>query len=176
MKTSFRKKQLMIALLVLVALLSGCRFLINPPSSAEVREFLRRNQNDIDVIVSYLKTLETDSAYINNDEGVFYEFEIHNNIPEEVKDSIRKISNQGCSTIGKNKSNTVFFEIWYTNFGDADCGFACTIDGQGTPKTEFQIYCEELGNGWFYFYDDYEEYRSHPSKYKDNQPFANATP
>ena len=161
-----RKIMLLSTMIVIVLLLSGCIVDRDPPSAEDAKEFLAQHQDDIDVVVKWLRDLEYDYACIKNARGIiFYEFDDHPIRQEDVKTSVRNLWSSGCKFICKDDeqgTNTISFEIWYRTVGDQDCGIACTIDGQGTPKTEFQIKCERITEDWFYYYDDYEEYRNHP--------------
>lgn len=146
----------------------------DPPTAEEAKAFLTRHRDDIGIVVEYLKDLDQDDAsikYIYNHGTVFYDYVDHDVSSKEVTASLRRLWFAGCTTIGKN-DNTISFMIWTHIIYDVDCGIACTIDGQGTPKTEFQTKLKQIGDGWFYYYDDYEEYRAHPSKYEENQPWA----
>ena len=171
-----RKGRILIVLLAIALLLPGCSLRYDPPSAAAARKFLTQNREDIYVIVDFLKELDQDFTFIDDDEGtIFYEFDHHEIPSAEVKASIRRLWQNGCVNITKNDLqdvNTINFEIWYRTIGDVDCGIACTIDGEGTPKTEFQIMHEEIGDGWFYYFDDYEEYRTDPSKFEEYQPWT----
>lgn len=148
----------------------------NPPTLEEAKAFRDQHREDMDTVVDYLLSLETDHAFISRelkrDPGkVFYDFEWHDIASKDVKDSVRRLWRAGCTIMEKDEaSNTVSFMIWSRSAGQADVTLAFTIDGQGEPKTEFQIAHEEMGDGWFYCYDDYEEYRSHPSSYAQFQP------
>ncbi len=160
------KVSILIVLLLCAVLFSGCALLNwEPPTAADTKVFLEQHQVDIDVVVEYMKGLNCDSAYIDNDDGtVFYEFEDHEISSEKVKSSIHHLWRAGCNNIWKHNDqgeNTIGLELWYRTIGDVDCGIACTIDGQGTPITEFQTECVKITDEWFYFYDDYEAYRSH---------------
>ena len=146
----------------------------DPPTAEEAKAFLTRHRDDIGIVVEYLKDLDQDYAsikYIYNHGTVFYDYVDHDISSKEVTASLRRLWFAGCTTIGKN-DNTISFMIWTHIIYDVDCGIACTIDGQGTPKTEFQTKLKQIGDGWFYYYDDYEEYRAHPSKYEENQPWV----
>lgn len=157
------KKRLLIALFAFILLLSGCAF--NPPSAEDAKVFLTQNQSEIDVIVEYLRGLNADSVLISNASGtIFYDFEDHEIESNGVQASIRHLWGAGCKSIYKSdRNNAISFEIWYQSVGGEDCGIACTIDGQGVPKTEYQIRCELITDNWFYYFDDYEEYRKHPT-------------
>lgn len=148
-----------------------------PPSSEDAHTFLTLHRGDIDIVVNYLKELECDSAYISKVDGkVFYELEWHETDSGEVKGSIRRLWASGCSYIcldNKYENNTVSFVIWDRTAGDVSCGIACSVEGQTTPKTSYQVSCEEIEDGWFYYYSDYEEYRKHPSEYSEYQPRYN---
>ena len=162
-----RQNRMLLCLLIGIALLfSGCIVHRNPPSAEDTKEFIAQHQDDLDVVVEYLKDLECDYAAIENPRGtVFYAFEDHKIEQQGVKTSIRNLWRAGCKFIFKNDergANSIYFELWYQTVGDEDCGIACTIDGQGTPNTEFQIQCESITEDWFYCYDAYEEWRSHP--------------
>ncbi len=124
-------------------------------------------------MISYLKELECDSTLIKQNNGqIIYEFDDHDIASAEVRFSISRLWRAGCKRIWKDKeANTISFELWYRTMGEVDCGIACTFDNQSTPKTAFQVCCEEVGDGWYYYFDDYEEYRAHPSDYEENQPW-----
>lgn len=162
-------KRLGAIFLALLLFLADCVNGFEPPSKDEATAFLMQHREDIDTIVDYLKELEFSYAYIEDDKGVFYELGWHDIPSNEVNTSVHRLRLSKCTNINK-KANTISFEIWSRTMGGVDCGIACTIDGQGTPKTLFQINCVELCDGWFYYFDDYEEYRAHPSQYEENQP------
>ena len=164
----FRKKSSITVLLsvALLFVIVSCNFRFEPPSAEEAKAFLSRHREDIDIIVNYLKELEYDSAFIDVDKDsgrIFYEFDWHEIPSVNVKNSIYRLRISGCCQISKDAKqeiNTISFMIWTRTMGSVDCGIACTMNGQGKPKTEFQVSCEEIGDGWFYYYDDYEEYRT----------------
>lgn len=172
------RKALILPLVGLLAL-ALCLFALlpqKPPTVEEAKAFLDADRDDIDTVADYLLSLETDHAVISkqldSDPGkVFYDFELHDIASKDVKDSVRRLWRAGCTIMEKDEaSNTVSFMTWSRSAGQADVTLAFTIDGQGEPKTEFQISHEAMGDGWFYCYDDYEEYRSHPSSYAQFQP------
>lgn len=163
------RKRVIVVCLFLAFLLAGCSLRNNGLTVEEAKAFLAEHRADIDLVVDYLKEPECDSALVDKGkEKVFYAFEWHDISSENVITSLRRLWAAGCKTIYRDE-NTISFEIWRRTRGDVDCGIACTIDGQGAPKTQYQIRCEEIGDGWFYYYDDYEEYRQDPSKYEKNQ-------
>lgn len=158
--------------------LSGCSLRFDPPSPAEAREFLDRHREDIDLVTAYLLELDADYAFISksllkNPGKVFYAFETHDISSKEVVAAVRRLWRAGCTVMKKddqNDNHTLSFMLWSRTMGSVDCGIAFVIGGEGTPKTAFQTMHEEIGDGWFYYYDDYEAYRSHPSQYADDQP------
>ncbi len=158
----------LIGIIIAILLISVDLFSLEQPSKEDAAVFLMQHRDDIDSIVDYLRELEVSDAYID-DKGILYELDWHD-IPSKVNTSVHRLRLSGCTDIHK-EANTISFQIWSRTMGSVDCGIACTIDGQGTPKTWFQIYHEELGDGWFYYYDDYEEYRAYPSQYEENQPW-----
>ena len=177
MPVMYKKKILIVVSLLMTMLLAGCSFLYKLPpseplSADEAKEFLTQHREDIDTIVDYLKELEYKSVFIDADnKKIFYDFEYHDISSWNVNACIHRLWIDGCIEISKNDTqerNAISFDIWRKIIGSEDCGIACTIDGQGMPKTEFQTYCEEIDDGWYYYYDDYEEYRKNPSKYKGN--------
>lgn len=155
------KKQLLLLMLMLVFILPGCTHYYDPPTPEDADTFLKNNLHDIEVIVDYLKALDTDHAYIGrNQSTVFFEFEHHDIIQEDVRDSLGQLWSNGCESITiRRRDNTVYFEIWGRTRGNVSCGIACTLDGQGLPKAELQTECTPISNGWFYYFADYEEYR-----------------
>ena len=165
-------KKLLFILLIAV-FLTGCMKSYNPPSSEDADIFLKDNRDDIDVIVDYLQSIETenDSVFFNfsiTKETVFYDFEDHDILSDDVKTSLRYLKSNGCEVISMHKDdNTIYFEIWHRTMGDVGCGIACTLDGQGFPKVQFQTECKPISDGWFYYYTDYEAYRIDPSKYDE---------
>lgn len=162
------RKSLVYVCLSIALLLAFCFLRNEGPTAEKAKAFLTRHREDIEVVVDYLKELECDSASVDKGrEKAFYKFEWHDILSEKMNTSLQRLWAAGCRTIYKD-DNTISFEIWGRTRGDVDCGIACTIDGRGMPKTQFQIRCEELEDGWFYYYDDYEEYRKDPSKYEEN--------
>ena len=167
----FLKERLSVIILAFMFLISDCLYGFEPLSKDEAAAFLIQHRDDIDTIVDYLKELESPDAYIDDNKGVFYELSWHDIPSNEVNASVHRLQLSGCTDINK-EANTISFMIWSRTIGSVDCGIACTINGQGTPKTLFQVYCEGLGDGWFYYYNDYEEYRAHPSQYEESQPWS----
>ena len=159
----------LIGIIIAILLISVDSYGLEQPSEEDAAAFLMQHREDIDTIVDYLKELEFSDAFIEDEKEIFYDLGWHDIPSNGVNTSVYRLRLSGCTKINK-KANTISFQIWSRAIGSVDCGIACIIDGQGTPKTEFQIYCEELGDGWFYYYDDYEEYRAHPSQYEKNQP------
>lgn len=164
-----KKKSLLAVFLSMALLLVGCSFRYDPPSVEEANVFLAQHQEDINIIVDYLKELDYDSAFVDKDNGeIFYEFEYHKIESKDVKTGIRHLWSSGCEHISIQKEdNTIYFEIWSRTMGDVDCGISCTIDGNGYPKVQFQTECEPIFEGWFYYFADYEEYRANRSKYDE---------
>lgn len=168
-----KKRALLLLILILTTFMVGCTRSYYPPSSEDADLFLKNNRNDIDVIVNYLQTIETedDSAFFNfgiTKDTVFYELEDHDIPSDDVKTSLRHLKSNGCVDISMHKDdNTIYFEIWHRTMGDVGCGIARTLDGQGFPKVQFQTECKPISDGWFYYYTDYEAYRIDPSKYDE---------
>lgn len=172
-----KKLFLILAFFAVALLLPGCSILNEfrePPSSAEAKEFLTKHRDEIDCVVEYLKELDCDDAWIHGGGGsIFYEFDDHLISSAKVRSSVRKLWLAGCSDISKddeNENNTISFTFFSRTRGSIDCEIACTINGSGAPKTQFQIYREEIGDGWYYVYNDYEEWRCHPKQYEEFQP------
>lgn len=161
------KEIVMTVLLLLALLLSGCSLRSDGPTAEDAKAFLSGYREEIDLVVDYLKELGNDSVLIHKGKA-FYEFEWHDISSENIIASLHRLGAAGCRSI-YNDDNTISFEIWRRTRGDVDCGIACTTDRQGAPKTQYQTRCEEIGDGWFYYYDDYEEYRKDPSKYEENK-------
>lgn len=152
--------------------LAGCFKPFTPPSPEDADAFLKNYQSDIDAVVNYLESIDTedDSLYLNRRYGtmVSYEFQDHDILSADVRASIQRLWSAGCEIISMQKdNNTVRFEIWSRTMGDVGCGISRTLDGQGFPKVQFQTKCEPISDGWFYYYTDYEEYRSNRSKYDE---------
>lgn len=162
--------RLLSMLSAMILLFSSCSLRYTAPSAEDAKKFLDRNRDSIEIIVDYLAELESDLAFIDkDDETIFYDFERHEIPSEEVKTCIDRLWRSGCIHISKQnvqETDTISFEIWHRTMGDADCGIACTISGQGKPYTEFQISCESIDETWFYYYDNYEEYRQNPARYE----------
>lgn len=163
-------KKIVIAFSLLLALLlSGCFLRNDGPTAEEAKAFLSGSREEIDLVVGYLKELGYDSVFIDKGKDkAFYEYEWHDISSENIIASLHRLWAAGCRSIYKD-DNTISFETWRRTRGDVDCGIACTTDRQGAPKTQYQTRCEEIGDGWFYYYDDYEEYRKDPSKNEENK-------
>lgn len=163
-------KRILAIVFTMSLLLAGCSFRYSPPSSEEAKEFLYQNKESIKAIADYLINLEYESIIIDKDDGsAFYNYEYHDIANESIRSHLRNIWRAGCTRIEKDdvrENNTISLEIWYRTMGDADCGIACTINGQGKPNTEFQICCESIDQTWFYYYDNYEEYRQDPARHE----------
>lgn len=167
------KKTVMAVWLFLALLLSGCSLCNDGLTAEDAKAFLSGYREELDLVIDFLKELGNDSVFIEKGkEKAVYEFEGHDISSENVVASLRLLWAAGCRSIYKD-DNTISFEIWRRTRGDVDCGIACTIDRQGAPKTQYQTRCEEIGDGWFYYYDDYEEYRKDSSKYEENKVLNN---
>lgn len=157
-----KRIKFMILMLLLTVFILGCVKPFIPPTLEDADQFLKNNRHDIDVAVNYLKSIDTEdnSVYIKGI-TISYEFEDHIVSDEEIKRSLQHLWNAGCELICIQKEkNTISFEIWSRTMGDVSCGISCTIDGQGYPRAEFQTVCTPISDGWFYYYADYEEYRT----------------
>ena len=155
--------------LPMIFLFSGCTLHNAAPSAKDATDFLNQNRNEIDVVVDYLTEIESGIICINDDDGmIFYNYEYHKILSNDLLSCINCLWRAGCKKISKENVQgtvTISFEIWSRTMGDADCGIACTVDGQGKPITEFQISCEPIDETWFYYFDDYEEYRQSQTQY-----------
>lgn len=167
----FVKRALLQHLLVLLMMASNCvakctRY-YDPPTPEDADEFFKNNQQAIDIVVDYLRSIDAESAHIDRSSTtVWYAFEHHDITETDVIDGLRRLWKAGCEAISISYGrNTISFEIWYRTRGDIGCGIACTIDGRGYPKAELQTECTPISDGWFHYVADYEKYRISPSKY-----------
>ena len=158
-------------------------------SRYRVKRFLRKNRKDIEIVVDYLKELQYDDVFVDDNDGMITYGKnvkdnegienyviIHTEISsQEVVSSIKNLWKAGCELINKDgrhgNKNTINIQIWHGKLGGAVggnrmYGLACTINGQGMPMAEFQTKCEVIENGWFYYYSDFEEWRLDPDKYR----------
>ena len=165
------KRILFQLLLLLMAALdccvSNCTHYYDPPTTEDVDAFLKSNRQDMETVVDYLQSLDADFAAMDkNETTVFYDFEDHAIAQEDVINSLRCLWRAGCEHNSLNvHENTVYFETWYRTRGDVGCGIARTLNGRGFPKVQFQTECRPISDGWFYYFTDYEKYRTAPSRY-----------
>lgn len=170
MKHTIRLTVLLLLLMIPVVFLCGCRDFAKPMTADEVLEFLEENHADIELVRDYLRDLPCESAYISNGDGsVFYEFASHEIQSREVKGAVRRLWREGCEEIlmGREEEtgrNTISFQLWHRTIGSLDGGLACTVDGTGVPHVQFQTAYEDLGGGWFWYYADYEAWRTLPQE------------
>lgn len=150
------------AFIALCVNLIGCN--TERPTISYMSSSLSDNREHYEILVKYLKELESDYVFIRSDDGlVFYNSSDHEIESDIVRSSIHSLWESGCEFICKdatNGNNTIWFQIWHRTRGALDCGLACTIDGTGNPSVEFQTELEEIDAGWYYYFSDYEKYRT----------------
>ena len=162
MRSMTKRFLVSVAALTLCIVLSGC--IAKRPTISKISSSLSDNREHYEILVEYLKELQYDYASISSDDGtVFYDFSDHEIESKLVRNSIHSLWKNGCEFICKdatNGNNTIWFQLWHQTKGGLDCGLACTIDGTGNPNAVFQTECEQIDTGWYYYYSDYEEYRT----------------
>ena len=142
---------------------SGCSN--KHPSDTEISSILLDNREDFKTIVRYLRSLNYDYLYIDSDNGLsYYELSFHKINSDNVQISIHNLWNNGCESVRMCREeemgkNTIWFQFW-NGTGDRFCGLSCTVDGSGEPNVWFQIESKEIEPGWFYYYADYELFRT----------------
>lgn len=146
----------------LCIVLPGCN--TERPTSSDMTSSLLSNREHYETLTKYLNELQFDYVSIRSDDGtVFYGFSDHEIESDIVRASICSLWKNGCEFVCKdatNGNNTIWFQLWHRTRGGLDCGIACTIDGTGTPSVEFQTELEEIDEGWYYYFSDYEKYRT----------------
>ena len=96
----FFNKNVLLLILFAMIFCTGCHYGYEPLSSEKADAFLKSNSEDIDVIVEYLKELEYDSAVIDKNNGtIFFEYEYHKIMSNDVNNSIRHVWSNGCERI-----------------------------------------------------------------------------
>ncbi len=173
MKHMIRLTALFLLLTIPVVFLCGCRDFAEPMTADEVLGFLEENRADAELVRDYLRDLPCEDAFISNSDGfIFYEFASHEIRSEEVKAAVRRLWRKGCEEVSmgreeKTGRNTISFQLWHRTIGSLDGGLACTVDGTGVPHVQFQTAYEDFGNGWFWYYADYETWRNLPQEQRD---------
>ena len=164
-----------ILLAALIPLCSGCSlFSLQPPKAAETDRFVTEHYEMIQTVADYLLSFDNtdyEAVYVQeNGKTITLYWSSHKttNNPftldienDEVTECIQVLRREGCKRIEKSiGDNAVYFQMWSRDIGEADCGFACPIDGSREPSIAFQTECTPLSKeNWYYCLSDYEEWR-----------------
>jgi len=158
---SFR---LLVLVLLINMLLAGCYY-STPPGIEKVQEHFDQNTNEIQVIVDFLANSEYENVYITESNGKM--FADLNDVKIEDPGVVMAVDflleNNRFYTISK-RDNTIIFLQW-KGLQDIGCGIAYTINKIDPPQVEFATTMLPLDdNGWFYYVDDYELWKSQNKK------------
>ena len=149
--------------LLLLSGLCGCDFFdTNPPSPEEIQTIFQENRDDFLLVTEYLVGTGYTDISVNDDcTSAFANFKDIAIEDEAVVSALKKLSKNGCSSMSK-RGNTVHFCLW-TRFNDAGCGIAYSVDGKEI-SIEYMTQALPLSEeGWFYYVDDFNEWRANNS-------------
>lgn len=144
-------------LIFTITILGSCA--ISPPNIQTVKEQFYDNRDDISLITEYMIDSGCESIYIHDDSGNMFADQITTKIHSiEVSAAIKRLFNGKYSVITKD-GNTILFQQW-TRFMDAGCGIAYSINGRDLPEIQYLTELVPLSEeGWYYYVDDYNEWR-----------------
>lgn len=164
MKSFFQSIYLLLLMVFLCTILTGC--FPNTPDVESVEEHFRSNQEDIQIVVDFLVSMEHPSVYINTtDSTVLVDLERIEIEDEKVNAAIKQLledsifdTKQYYNFADKTR-NAIHFGLWCSAQG-VECGVAYSINGEDLPLSQFCTEIVPLSEpGWYYYVDDYNEWR-----------------
>ncbi len=134
-------------------------------SPSDIYAQFDEDYQQLDEIAEYLNSIENDSItitfgkpYMIVDFGEEKEFE--NN---EIKKSVLTLFTKGYLRIEKTR-DTVNFERWTNPISGFAAGYAYDFSNEGTLDIQFLTKQQEMSvAGWYYYEDDYNDWRSRKS-------------
>lgn len=156
-----------IGVLCVVLIAAGVLVRLNKPPRAEtMRQKLEADRADFAAVAEYLAELDHDTVSIDMNSGsrMLAGFENHYIHDEKVLSSIEKLRAIGCADIWKDtEENSIQFELW-SRF-DVCAGLLFRINDNKKPSAQFLTELEEIDSeGWFYYVEDHNEWRSRQNK------------
>ena len=137
----------------------------SPPDYKDVTQYYEANHESLEAVAQYLRAIDDNyQAYDRYTKPVLYANA--NGISlEQIQKQLESLWQTGCEDVIKdntNTDNTISFQLWHRESRQAECGIACTVNGEGQPHVQFQIEVKEIAPGWYYYYANYELFRSKP--------------
>lgn len=148
------------AFCLIFTLLTGCRYLITPPSVNAVDQKLQANITDVQMIISFMKNSEYEDIYIHDISGTMLADLVTVEIPDDaVKDAVHLLlGNDVYKSIYK-QGNTIKLLQW-AGSSDIGCGIAYTINGIDPPEIQYMTQLLPLSaEGWYYYVSDFNTWR-----------------
>lgn len=166
------RKLKMLICFVLAALilcgLCGCKVFDNEiPTVSEIQDIFDRDKVALLLIKDYLINSGYSEFYIYDDcktarIGLNQKIQLED---EAIISALQQLRNSGYKSIDKD-GNTIAFWVW-SKFNDTGCGIAYSIDGKQISIEYLTESVPLSEDGWYYFVDDFNEWRSRQHKTGD---------
>lgn len=146
--------------------LFGCVCYNQNIDSADIESTFENDYEELQTVAEYLLSLDHHLVVIRNSSGtmnVDYGDKILLD-DKEAKNAVVSLYNKGYLYISRGE-NTVRFERWKKALShEFRAGFAYTTNSNGNINVQFLLKQQELSvNNWYYYEEDYNEWRSNNS-------------
>lgn len=149
-------------ILFMVLPMAGCVPRSKNIDKADVNATFEKDYEDLLEVAEYLISLENESVWITGpNEPMKLGLDGERDIDPEIKNEIRSIFRRGYIDITKRGSSVVFAR-WERPFSPAfRSGIAYNFRGTDWVDVDYRIYQQELSvENWYYYEEDYNEYRA----------------
>lgn len=155
-----------ISVAILLSALSGCSDIWelgeNPPDYDAIKKIYEEHQNDMDMIVAYIQNAEYEWVHFDEPNGTM-SADFQKNIPitdPKLASVVKKLLDHGAvQEIYSNKGHVVF--CCWSSVKEKSCGIAYSFDHTKTPDVQYATELIAFSEpGWFYYVEDYNEYRT----------------
>lgn len=144
-------------------------YLTSPPSKDKAEDVLKQDNSDLVLITEYLSDSEYSEIYINDSDFSFKRPVMFTglktryvNIEDKtVIAAINRLFIEREYSVIDRKGNSISFQRW-TRLMDFGSGIAYSINAVDEPELTYQTKLEPLKeNQWYYYEEDYNEWRKH---------------
>lgn len=155
-----KRSNLLVVYLLCLLIFSGCAALNVPPSVNATEQRLHDNYSDIKVVVDFMLKSDNETIYIDASDRMYADLEWTDINNQNIIEAIERLLRRNVyKSISKKGENIIFLQ--WVGVQDIGCGIVYSnafVDDSVIP------YLTELKplsiNGWYYFIDDYELWRT----------------
>ncbi len=155
-------------LIILITINRSCQQ--DLPTEEEGEAWLNDSFDSLTVVANYLETYDYPLILIKSADGKMNLLlsEIVEIDDRKVNEAIADLFSRGIKSISMDEEdNCIAFDWWRNQFGVC-VGLAYSLDGTDDFEIQYMTKRVPLSKErWYYFVDDYETYRSDPSKYDE---------